>query len=84
MGQRDDIFYSWQCVSLVTESNTTIDFLIKDETMMLCFLRKMHQLVYNSDSDCMKAYKLMKLKMKISYGAWQRSQTMTQFVFGAI
>jgi hypothetical protein len=85
----DSIFYSWQCVSIVM-SNFTIDFVIKDQLEMLVFL---HVMIHNLATrfapsfkccNCLKAYKVMKFRMKLSYHAWILKIPINELVMNAI
>ena len=64
------MFYSWQCVSIVFK-NKTVDFVIKDELVMMQFLACVHPLLFKSTTtDFLRIYNEMKIKMKVSFQAW--------------
>ena len=75
-----DIFYSWQCVSLLRKDGTTFDVVVKDMHELMCLLHVMHRMIYGVDekeedelirqgksTSYMSLYKMLKFKMKVSY-----------------
>ena len=42
-----DEFYSWQCVSLVMKQGQTLDFVIKNESLMMAFLNVVGRPIFN-------------------------------------
>ena len=78
--EEDDLFYSWQCVSLLRQDRTTFDIVVKDMHHLMCFLHVMHRLIYEVEipeedqrvkagrsTSYMSVYKMLKFKMKVSY-----------------
>ena len=68
-----EMFYAWECVSLVME-NYTIDFVIKDLYDMMYLI---HVLQHRTMQEpprgahgCLKPFKFLKMKMKLTYQCW--------------
>ena len=74
MKTEQEIFYAWQCLSLIRENGTTFDLVIRDTHKLFALIHVVHQRIYNppSDSGFLCFYKLLKFKMKLSYEAWNK------------
>ena len=71
----DDIYYSWETISIYREDYSTFDLVIKDYKAMMCLLHFLHKHLWKQDESrhhFMRSYKIMKLKMKVTYEAWRR------------
>ena len=81
-----DMFYSWECVSLVLE-NYTVDFVIKDLYHMMYFLHVLQhftmQVPMPGQKGCLKPFKMLKLKMKLSYECWLKQSLIQDILFNA-
>lgn len=80
-GQNQNLFYSWECLSIVRANNTTLDFVVKDpyDLMYLyhCLVHsqmKKPALRLPGSKGCLSTIKVMKFKMKISYESWKQKQ----------
>ena len=73
LSRHDDLFYSWECVSLVLE-HSTVDFVIKDMYNMLYLLHVLQHYKMQppppGQKGCLKPFKILKLKMKLAYECW--------------
>ena len=50
-------FHSWECISLIGENGSTLDFVIKDEGHMMAVLNVLGKYIYQSaDSKFLKVY----------------------------
>ena len=92
----DRMFYSWQCISLVM-ANYTVDLIIKEDFEMMCLI---HLLVHKLGGgpsareprvkgaldidECLRPYKFMKFRMKLSYFAWLRNMQINELLMKAI
>ena len=38
----DNMFYAWECVSIVLNNHTTVDLVIKDMNELMCLLHLIH------------------------------------------
>ena len=47
----EDVFYSWQCFSLIRKDGTTFDIVVKDMHELMCLLHVMHRLIYGVDEE---------------------------------
>ena len=70
----DSMFFAWECVSLILSNRTTVDFVIKENYSLMVFLHLVHHKLYQpknlkEELGCLRTYKLLKAKMKLSYQA---------------
>ena len=86
LSSRSELFYAWECVSLVLE-NFTIDFVIKDSYHMMYFL---HILQHNTMQTppagvhgCLKPFKFLKVKMKLTYQCWLQQYSIKELWYFA-
>ena len=74
LSTKDDMFYSWECVSLVQGSHTA-DFVIKDMRQMMCLLHVLQHRTMQEpvpgQKGCLRGLKVLKVKMKLSYECWR-------------
>ena len=42
-----ELFYAWECVSLIRKQFTTFDIVVRDMTELLCLIHVVHKHVYN-------------------------------------
>eukprot|EP00347_Sterkiella_histriomuscorum_P011379 403372679 len=95
-----DLFYCWECVSLVTQKRT-IDFVIENRNDMLTFINAMKTLILetiqaklakpkyrflaNTFQDLpLQYYKFLMFKMKLSYMAWVQRIQLKDILLRAI
>ena len=75
----NDLFYTWECVSLVLE-NYTVDFVIKDMYHMMYFLHVLQHFTMQAplpgQKGCLKPFKMLKFKMKLAYQCWLRQYSL--------
>lgn len=73
IGNSDRQFHAWECVSIIRSNRSTLDFVIKDNYDLMCF---MHVLTHAKNrhieepKGCLSLTKILKAKMKISYQCW--------------
>ena len=73
MTEEEEIFHSWQCISLVRKNGTTFDLVIRNTHNLLALIHVIHQKIYHPpDNTFLCFYKLLKFKMKLSFEAWDR------------
>ena len=69
----NDLFYSWECVSLILETST-VDFVIKDVYNMMYLLHVLQHYKMQppppGQRGCLKPFKILKFKMKLAYECW--------------
>ena len=79
LSEYSDLFYSWECVSLVLE-NYTVDFVIKDMYHMMYFIHVLQHFTMQAPpagaQGCLKPFKMLKLKMKLAYQCWLKQITL--------
>ena len=76
----DTMFYAWECVSLVMgSSRTSVDFVVKDNTDLMCLLHVIRHGLNNQVSSsiencqtinttsCLSMYRVLSFKMKLAY-----------------
>jgi len=65
------MFYAWNCVSLLMRNKTTVDFVIRDNYELMSFLHvlqhKLRPNKYGKEVGCLRPFKFLKAKMKLSY-----------------
>ncbi|CDW84009.1 UNKNOWN [Stylonychia lemnae] len=87
----DKIFYSWECVSLMTLKRT-YDFVITERTEMLAFINCIQNIIYIHHLKRKQTitipkywyYKILMFKMKISYMAWVQKIQFSEVLLRAI
>ena len=85
----DTIFYAWQCVSILLWGETTVDFVVKDNTDLMCLLHVLRQgfspQSNASDSNnSLSFYRVQKFRMKLSYMARQKQTSIIELWFNAL
>lgn len=78
-----NFFYAWECFTL-SRAKSTVDFVIKDRKNLLALLHVAHhftqsvrhRLTVDQDRLILRAYKFMRIKMKLSFAAWLRGCTL--------
>ena len=68
-----EMFYAWECVSLVM-ANYTIDFVVKDMYDMMYFIHVLQHMTMQAPPPgvhgCLRPFKFLKMKMKLTYQCW--------------
>ena len=80
----DSMFYAWECVSLILSNNTTVDLVIKDRVQLMCLLHVLAHKVRHSSRGCLRAFKFLKAKMKISYECRQQQIETADLFYNAL
>ena len=71
--QELEVFYNWQCLSVIRDNNLSFDLVIEDEENLMAFIHYLHVMLYMpEDIRFMSTYRLIKIKMKIAYECWKR------------
>ena len=82
---KEGLFYSWECVSLVKANNTTLDLVIECGPSLLALIHVVHRHVYQSqDIEFLYLYKMMKFKMKLAYECWIKKIRIGELIQRAI
>ena len=87
LGSYNEMFYAWECVSLVTQ-NYTVDFVIKDMYNMMYFIHVLQHKIMQKPPPgvrgCLKPFKFLKMKMKLTYQCWLKQQTVQDIWYFAL
>ena len=70
--EHKDVFHTWESISLYRHSGTTFDLVIRNTDHLMSLIQYIHKYVYktNDKDDNLFLYKRLKIKMKISFEAW--------------
>ena len=83
----NDLFYSWECVSLILETST-VDFVIKDVYNMMYLLHVLQHYKMQppppGQRGCLKPFKILKFKMKLAYECWLQQITLQDIWYTAL
>lgn len=71
----DGMFHAWECVTIIMSNSTTVDVVVRDMQELMALIHVLHHKLhqpkkqFNEEWGCLKTYKFLKIKMKLSYTA---------------
>ena len=64
---------------------STLDFVVKDEANMMALLHVTGRQFYNqADSDFLRIFRMLKMKMKMGYECWHKGKDFKDLVLESI
>lgn len=64
--------FPWQCISFTRNNGTTLDFIVRDPTLMMVLINVIQSKIYAKppEQDRLKFFKILRLKMKLGHLSW--------------
>ena len=67
----EEMFYAWECVSLIRQSGATLDLVIPHIPDLMSLIHVVYMQIYEpTDNSFMHIFRILKFRMKLSYEAW--------------
>ena len=83
--EKEDMFYSWECVSFIRKNGTTLDLRIKDHKHLLALIHVVYKHVYEPrDTSFLTLFRILKCRMKIAYEAYMQRISIKDVLLRAI